>query len=179
MEIKQSDPKWHVVYTRPKSERKVASRISAMGIESFLPMHKVVRQWSDRKKKLVVPLFPNYVFVKVDAANRGYLFSIKEFVTFISIERKPVVLREKEIMAIKQIVDENVEVLEEDYFQQGMKVRIKHGQFEGLEGIILKKYGNTRLLVKIDTIMKAYSFNVSTRLTEAVATNTRLLSQAV
>ena len=168
METKLKDRQWHVIYTRPKSERKVASSISEMGIESYLPLHKVVRQWSDRKKKLEVPLFPNYVFVKVEPADRGYLFSIKEMVRFISVEKKPVIVREKEILAIKQILNEEVEISEEEYFQKGMKVRIKQGQFEGLEGVVLKKHGSTRLLIKIEALMKAYSFNVSTKFAEPI-----------
>jgi transcriptional antiterminator RfaH len=72
------EPKWCVAYTRPKSERRVAASIAEMGIESYLPTHKVVRQWSDRKKKMDVPLFSNYVFVKVDDTKRRLLFSINE-----------------------------------------------------------------------------------------------------
>src|SRR5688572_14119498 len=112
MELKQkpNDPKWNVVYTRPKSEKKVASSISKMGIESYLPLQKVVRQWSDRKKKMEVPLFPNYVFVKIEETERGYLYSIKELVRFVSLEKIPVVVRENEILAIKHVLSGNFEV---------------------------------------------------------------------
>ncbi len=160
--------KWHVAYTRPKSERKVASSISNLGIESYLPMHKVIRQWSDRKKKLELPLFPCYIFVKVDDVMRNNLFSIKELVKFVSIERRPVILREKEILTIKRVLGEEADVSNEEYFQQGMKVRIKHGQFAGLEGVVIKKRGSERLLIKIDSLMKAYSFNVATHHIEAM-----------
>jgi transcription antitermination factor NusG len=80
MEIQAKKCSWHVVYTMPNSERKVATAIAEMGIEPYLPLHKVMRQWSDRKKKLLVPLFPNYVFVNVSPEKRGYLYSIKELV---------------------------------------------------------------------------------------------------
>jgi transcription antitermination factor NusG len=171
MEAKSTDPKWNVVYTRPKSEKRVASSISEMGIESYLPLHKVVKQWSDRRKKMEVPLFPNYVFVKVDASKRGYLYSIKELVRFVSIEKKPVVVCEKEILAIKHVLSEDLEVVSEEYFQQGMKIKIKQGQFQGLEGVVIKKYGDMRLLVKIDCLKKAYSFNVPAKLAEPLLQN--------
>lgn len=160
------DPQWYVVYTMPKSEKKVANCISEMGIESYLPMHKVIRQWSDRKKKLEVPLFPNYVFVRVNETRRGSLFSIKELVRFVSIEKKPVVVREKEILTIKRVLNEDVPVMTEEYFQEGMKVRIEYGQFAGLEGVIIKKNSNTRLIIKIEGLMKAFSFNVSAHMAE-------------
>jgi transcription antitermination factor NusG len=109
MNTETSGLKWYVVYTRPQSERIVASGITNLGIESYLPTYEVVRQWRDRKKKLSVPLFPNYVFVRVTEAMRGYLFSIKELVKFVSIERKPVVVRDTEITMIKKILSENAE----------------------------------------------------------------------
>jgi len=87
--------KWHVIYTMPRAERKVASSIDEMGIESYLPLYKVTRQWSDRKKKVEVPLFPNYVFVKVSEKGRRVIFNIKEPVKFISIDNKPVVVDER------------------------------------------------------------------------------------
>lgn len=165
---KPNESKWYVVYTRPKSEIKVASCISEMGIESYLPLHIVIRQWSDRRKRIKVPLFPNYLFVKLDNTKKRCLFSIREFVRFVSIDKKPVVVREKEIMMIRQILDQQVEVSSEEYFQQGIKVRIRHGQLEGLEGLVIKNYGNTRILVKIDALMRAFSFNVSTKMVLAV-----------
>jgi transcription antitermination factor NusG len=134
------ESKWYVVYTRPKSERKVASSITEMGIESYLPMHKVVRQWSDRRKKMEVPLFLNYVFVKVDDVKRRLLFQIKDLVKFVSIEGKPVVIKENEILTIKKILDGDYDdIATEEYFQEGMKIRIRHGQFAGLEGVVIKK----------------------------------------
>lgn len=165
---KMFDPQWYVVYTMPKSEKKVAESISGMGIESYLPMHKVIRQWSDRKKKLEVPLFPSYVFVKVNETKRVSLFSIKELIRFVSIEKKPVVVREKVIMNIKRVLSEDVQVATEEYFQEGMRVRIGYGQFAGMEGVIIKKNNSTRLVVKIDGLMKAFSFNIASHVVETV-----------
>jgi transcription antitermination factor NusG len=156
--------KWYVVYTLPKSERKVASSIAAMGIESYLPMHKVIRQWSDRKKKMEVPLFSNYVFVKVDDVRRRLLFSIHELLKFVSIEGKPVVIRENEILTIKKVLSGDFDdISTEEYFQEGMKVRIAHGHFAGLEGVVIKKCNKSRLIIKVEGLMKAFSFVLSSK----------------
>lgn len=168
MEQNCDDRRWHVVYTRQKSERKVALSISDLGIESYLPLHKVVRQWSDRKKKMEVPLFPNYVFVKVNEVKRAHLFSIKELVRFVSIERKPVVIQEKEISAIRKVLAEDVNVCAGEYFQDGTHVRIARGQLAGLEGIVVKQNSKFRLLIKINGLMKAFSVNVSSQMIEAI-----------
>lgn len=164
-----NSPQWYVVYTRPKAEKKVVSSITELGIESYLPTCKVVRQWSDRKKSLEVPLFPNYVFVKIDHVKRGSLYSIKNLVRFISIENKPVVVEEKVIAVIKRVLSGDVDVFAEDYFQEGMRVKIKWGPFAGLEGIVDKRNSASKLIIKIDGLMKAFSFNVSAHLVEPVA----------
>jgi transcription antitermination factor NusG len=158
------EPKWYVVYTRPKSEKKVASSITEMGIESYLPMHKVVRQWSDRKKKMEAPLFSSYVFVKVDDVRRRLLFSINELLKFVSIEGKPVVISENEILTIKRVLNGDFDdISTEEYFQEGMKVRIAHGQFAGLEGLVIKKCNKSRLMIRIEQLGKAFSFEISAR----------------
>jgi len=159
---------WYVIYTRPQCERKVAASISEMGIEVYLPLHTVIRQWSDRKKKMQVPLFPNYVFVRLEQSEKRAVHSVREFVKFVAIENTPVVVREKDILMIRQVLRENLEITEENYFQEATSIRIKQGQFQGIEGVIIKKYGSTRLLVRIEALMKAYSINVSSALVEAI-----------
>lgn len=63
MKANACGPNWDMAYTFPKAERKAACKLREMGVTSFLPLHKVVKQWSDRKKKLELPLFPNYLFI--------------------------------------------------------------------------------------------------------------------
>lgn len=168
MNSQLQDMNWYVVYTRPKTERKVAENITDMGIESYLPMYKVVRQWSDRKQRIDMPLFPNYVFVRVNSLMRTHLFSIKELVRFVSIEQKPVVIREKEIMTIKRVLTGDADVMPEEYFQEGMRVKIGYGPLAGLEGVILQRSGTTRLIVRIDALMKAFSVSVPTNHAEII-----------
>jgi transcription antitermination factor NusG len=171
MNAKLYDAKWYVVYTKPKSERKVALRVIDMGIESYLPMHTVQRQWSDRKKKMEAPLFSNYVFVKVDDVKRRLLFSIKELLKFVSIEGKPVVIRDHEILLIKQVLTGDFDSIStEEYFQEGMKVKIKHGQFAGIEGTVIKRCNRSRLMIRIEGVMKAFSFVISAKYAEEILT---------
>jgi|SRR5687767_8803174 transcription antitermination factor NusG len=159
---------WYVVYTRPKSERKVASSITDMGIESYLPMHRVVRQWSDRRKRIEVPLFPNYVFVRVTPLIRQSLYSIKEVVRFVSIEKRPVIVREKEIEAIQRVLGADTEVWTEEYFPEGAIVKVASGPFAGIEGVVVKKNNNSRLIIKVEGLMKAFSFNIAGHIAEPV-----------
>lgn len=167
--------KWHVVYTRPRTERKVAEGISELGVESFLPMHTVVRQWSDRKKKMEVPLFPNYVFAKVSDVDRGHLFSVRELVRFVSFNKRPVVVTEKEIASIRMVLEEDVDVSQEDYFENGCKVRIAYGQFSGLEGTMVRRHGKDRLVMRIEALAKAFSFDVPYTMVELIHDSHKIL----
>ena len=65
---------WYVIYTKPRSEKKVAERLSEDGVEVYCPMIKTIRQWSDRKKKVLLPMFPGYVFVHVSLMDKTKLF---------------------------------------------------------------------------------------------------------
>ena len=81
-------------------------------------------------------------------------------VRFVSFDKKPVVIRENEITTIKRILKEEVDVAVEEYFQTGLKVKIVQGHFSGLEGTIIRRSGKTRLLIKIDALVKAFSVDV-------------------
>ncbi|MBB5440786.1 transcription antitermination factor NusG [Pedobacter sp. AK017] len=167
MNAKLNEKKWHVIYTMPQSERKVKAAIDAIGIETFLPLQSIIKQWSDRKKKMQVPLFPSYIFVKAEANMLGMLLSIKGVVRFVSIQKKTVVIREKEVLAFKQILTRCEGISTEDFFTQGMKVLISVGQFSGLEGIILQKNGKKRLLIKINVLNRAFSVNITNQMVVA------------
>ena len=64
--MEKNTKKWHVIYTAPRAEKKVNERLESQGVETYLPLQKTLRQWSDRKKKVSIPLFNSYVFVRVD-----------------------------------------------------------------------------------------------------------------
>jgi len=83
---------WYVAYTYPNAEKRVQQRVEESGKEAFLPTQEVVRQWSDRKKKLNMPLFPNYVFVKSEPFFLYKLLEINQLVNFVQFEGKPAVV---------------------------------------------------------------------------------------
>ena len=154
------EPKWHVVYTRPKLERLISTQIYKMGFETYLPLYTVIKQWSDRKKKIEVPLFPNYIFVKIHGHQRCSILGIYGLVSFVSVEKKPVILPDNQINTIRKIMNSDFDVAVDDYFQKGQKIKIIKGQFTDLEGIIIRKNKNFRLLIQINALHKALSVNI-------------------
>jgi transcription antitermination factor NusG len=158
----QFEPKWYAVYTYPNAERKVQGKVKEMGVEAFLPMQTVVRQWSDRKKKLEVPVFPGYVFVKTSLVDRFGLLRIKELVRFISFGDTPVAIPDREIETVRKVVARNVEVSQEPFEGRvGEKVQITGGQFEGAVGVLVNRKGRNRLVIQLEALQQAISVEVT------------------
>jgi transcription antitermination factor NusG len=143
---------WFAVYTRPRWEKKVANLLEQKGIENYCPVNKIVRQWSDRKKVVLEPVFKSYVFVKIDDDKKWELKKINGIVNFVYWLGKPAHIREKEINIIKKFLNEfsNVEV-EYNQLKVNSKVRIKQGVLMNYQGILLELTG-TRAKVKIESM---------------------------
>ena len=157
-----SKPKsnWYLVYTIPNSEKKADLKLKQLGISSFLPLHTVVRQWSDRKKKLEVPLFPSYIFVYTSPNRRFDILQIKELMHFVSFGGELATVPEDIIESLKRILDCDTEIDTEKFYQQGMRVKIVEGQLSGTEGVLVRKNGRDRLVLQIDALRQAISIEL-------------------
>jgi transcription antitermination factor NusG len=131
--------KWLAVYTRPRWEKKVNQLLAEKGLESYCPLNKVRRKWSDRVKIVEEPLFKSYVFVKVSVNDRSAVRMTPGAINFVYWQGKPAVIREKEIIAIKRFLNEyeNVEVQTADLKLNG-RVRVTTGTLMDQEGKLLE-----------------------------------------
>ena len=150
---------WHVIYTRPKFEKRIAKRLDELKIEYFLPLKMEQRQWHDRKKNLEMPVLPNYVFVHCELADMLKVYTISGFVRFISTSGKPDVISQVQMERIKTVLLSDHEMATED-FALGEAVKIISGPFQGLEGITTGHKGNCRVMVKIDVINQYVTITV-------------------
>ncbi len=130
--------KWLAVYTRPRWEKKVNQLLTEKGLESYCPLNKVRRKWSDRVKLVEEPLFKSYVFVKVNEEDRSKVRMTSGAINFVYWEGKPAVIKEKEITAIKRFLDEyeNVEARPVE-LKVNQRVRITNGTLMDNEGKVL------------------------------------------
>lgn len=138
-----SSPSWYAVYTKPRWEKKVASLLEAKGIVHYCPLNKVNRQWSDRKKVVLEPLFKGYVFVRVSEAGKWELMNVNGIVNYVHWLGKPAVIRESEIDTIRMFLHEfdNVEVVEMS-LQVNTPVQVKQGVLMNYKGIVLELQGS-------------------------------------
>ena len=153
---------WFAVYTRSRMEKKAAAEMEKFGINSFLPTRKVLRQWSDRKKWVEVPLFNSYVFVNITDKEYNTVLQVMGVVRFITFESKAVAIPLHQIEAIKAYIDQGAP----DYtapqtpMEAGAKVEIVRGAMSGLSGILLNIKGKHRVKVEIDCVGQSLIIDV-------------------
>jgi len=143
---------WYVVYTRPRWEKKVASVFNERGMEHYCPMNKVMKQWSDRKKVVLEPLFKGYVFINLDEQHKWDVKNIDGVLNFVYWLGKPAKVKAEEINIIRKFLDEfdSVEVQETGITAHD-QVKVKQGILMDYKGIVLEVSGN-RAKVKIQSL---------------------------
>jgi transcription antitermination factor NusG len=131
--------KWLAVYTRPRWEKKVDLLLKEKGTESYCPLNKVRRKWSDRVKVVEEPLFKSYVFVKVSESDRLQVRTTPGVINFVYWNGKPAVIKEKEIATIRKFLDEyqDVEVFPINNLEVDQRVKITMGPLMDQEGKVL------------------------------------------
>lgn len=151
-DMTQENTYWYVVYTKPRWEKKVANTLLNKGIEHYCPLNKVVKQWSDRKKTIMEPLFKGYVFVKVPSATKWDIKKIDGILNYVYWLGKPAKVKDEEIDTIRKFLQEfnGVEVIDPQ-LSVNTKVLIKQGVLMNYHGIIVEVTGN-RARVSIDSM---------------------------
>ncbi|WP_300021492.1 UpxY family transcription antiterminator [uncultured Maribacter sp.] len=136
---------WYVLYVKPKNEKKVAQRLSALQVEVYCPMIKEVKQWSDRKKTIEVPLFKSYVFINISEGERQRVFDVPGVVRYLYWLGKPAVVRDIEMETLKKwLTDDTVENYSLTKLESGDKVAIKYGALKDQKAQIIE-IGKTRV----------------------------------
>ncbi|RPD43527.1 UpxY family transcription antiterminator [Paracnuella aquatica] len=131
--------KWLALYTKPRWEKKVAQLLTQKGIESYCPLNKVRRKWSDRVKLVEEPLFKSYVFVRITDEGRTEVRMTEGVINFVYWNGKPAIVKDKEIQTIQRFLDEHENVrLEQMELQPGQQVRIIAGPLMDRDGKVLE-----------------------------------------
>ncbi len=153
---------WYAVYVRSRHEKTVYQSLIEQQIETSLPLIKQIRQWSDRKKKIEVPLFRGYVFVRIDLSKDKFIvLETDGVVRYVGINWKPSIIRSEQMYWLQSMVDQSDTVQHEDTIPIGNKVKVVVGPFRGMEGTVTKHKNKTRLVVIVDAIMQAVSIEIN------------------
>ena len=141
---------WYVLYTKPRQEKKIADSLNSIGIEAYCPLVTVVKQWSDRKKKVQTPLINSYVFVNIEEHHREAVFKVSGIVRYLFWLGKPAVVRAIEIEALKKSLEGIVTSFEVSAIQKDTIYKIPEGPFQGFEGIVKNINATTIQLLLVD-----------------------------
>ena len=158
-------PGWHVVYTRSRAEKKVASELDAQGIECYLPVRRQLRQYGNRRKWVDVVLISGYCFVHISRREYDQVLQTGNVVSYVTFNHKAAVVPQREIDSMKKMLRQtecDVEV-SHDTFAPGRKVMIMEGPMLGLTGELLEEHGKSRFIVRIDAIHTVFITDIPAR----------------
>jgi transcriptional antiterminator RfaH len=162
-----SERNWYVAYTCTRHEKYLARQCEQRGITAFLPLYAVQRQWKKRGARVLLPLFPSYVFVQMALAERFKILALPGLVSLVSFKGLPTVVPDAQIDALKQAVAlGRAEPCA--YLQSGKGVRVTAGPLVGLEGIVQEVEDNLRVIVSFDWMNRSVSILLQATEVEAL-----------
>lgn len=158
---------WYVMYTAPRSEKKVEQRLKEKGLEVYLPIVEEVRQWSDRKKKVQRPLFNGYLFVYTTKSKLWESLQVTGAVKFVNFSGEHATIRDSEIEAIKRIISTGIAVeVDTGTIEEGQQVKILGGPLQGFEGECIQKGNKDYFIIRIPSINQNMMVNVPRKFLE-------------
>ncbi len=153
---------WKVLYVASRSEKKVNERLTELGLESYVPLKKEKKQWSDRKKIIISPLINGYVFVKTNEKNRDLVFKSPGVIQYLRYNGQDAIVRDVEIDILKSIEEKGyyAEAKPSEKLLPGQRTQILHGPFKGMTGIVEHKAGNELYSITLESIGYTIKINL-------------------
>jgi transcription antitermination factor NusG len=166
--INVQDTAWCALFTCHQHEKSVACGLTAKGFEAFVPLYDSMRRWKDRKKLVSLPLFPCYVFVRGALTRRLQAVTTPGVHMIVCTGDQVAVIPEEEIEAIRRIIRGPYRVEPHSFLKCGVRVRVKRGALEGVEGILLRKKNLCRLVLSVDMMAQSIAVEIDASEVEPV-----------
>jgi transcription antitermination factor NusG len=151
---------WNAVYTRHQHERSVAESLAGNGFEVFLPTYNIIRQWTDRKKQLSLPLFPCYVFVHSNFEQRLRVPSTPGIHFLVMFAGRPAAIPDSELDAIRKAAESRLRVEPHPFLRCGDWVRVTSGPLADVEGLLVRKKGSYRLILSAELLGRSIAVEI-------------------
>jgi transcription antitermination factor NusG len=155
-------PCWYAIQTRARHEKRVAAELEYKGITHFLPTLMELHRWSDRQKAVEVPLFPCYTFVNLipDSGSRLAVLRIPGVLNFVGAHNFGLPIPDSQIEDIRLLLKQQIPMTPSSFLKIGQRVRIRGGVLDGMEGLLIGKNGNSRMVISIDAIERSLTISV-------------------
>ncbi len=162
-----STPKWYPVYTQPRAEKKAYQALTNKGIETYLPLHRQLKQWSDRKKWIEEPFIKSYLFVRITEYEQTEVLMTKGIARFIYFSNQVTSMPDRQVEELKLVMASPYELeITEKNLQPGEKIVIKAGPLKGLTGEIISYRSQKQLILRLENLGCSILINVAAALIE-------------
>jgi transcription antitermination factor NusG len=151
---------WFALQVRSRREALVADHLEGQGLECFLPLYKSTRRWSDRLKEVEKPLFPGYLFCRLNLSNRGPVLMTPGVQQIVGFGRTPVSVEEREVESIRQVLSSGLPSLPWPYLHLGERVRVNYGSLNNLEGILVNFKGSNRVVLSVTLLQRSVALEI-------------------
>lgn len=155
-----ADAHWFALRVRSGSEKLVATIAGNKGVEHFLPVYQSRRRWSDRVKSVELPLFPGYLFCRLNPRYRLPVLTIPGVQHFVGVGKAPIAIEDAEIAAIETAIRAGLRTEPWPYLTAGQRVRVERGPLEGLEGILIEVRKQQRIVVSVQLLMRSVAVEI-------------------
>jgi transcription antitermination factor NusG len=152
--------KWFAVRVKPQAEQVVATVARYKGFEGFLPVYKARRRWSDRFKWVDLPLFPGYVFCRLNEESRLPILTIPGVLHFVGIGKIPVPIDDAEVAAIKTAIQSGLCAEPWPFMDVGQRVLIEEGPLTGVEGLLIEVRRKQRIVVSVSLLKRSVAVEI-------------------
>jgi transcription antitermination factor NusG len=154
------EERWYAAYTCANHEKRVAAQLLARAVEHVLPFYSSLRRWKDRRVLVDMPLFPGYVFVRLALCQRLRVLQIPSVVRLVGFGGQPHALADEEVALLRGSLAGAARFAPHPYLRTGSRVRIARGPLRGVEGILVRKKSQFRVVLSIDVIACSASVEV-------------------
>jgi transcription antitermination factor NusG len=151
---------WYAIHVRSHYEHLVSAGLRGRGYEDFLPLYRSQRNWSDRKKELDLPLFPGYVFCRLNVEHRQPVMCVPGVVSILGLGRTPVAVPEEELGAVRRVIQSGVAAVPWPFLRTGERVLIERGPLVGVEGTLVEIKSHLRLVLSIELLQRSVAAEV-------------------
>ncbi len=151
---------WYGIRTKSNHERVAAVVLQSKGYEQYLPVYRCRQRWSDRIVETDRPLFPGYVFCRFDARKRLPIVSTPGVVSVVGFGNEPAPISESEIDAVRAVLRSGLVAEPCPFLREGQRIRVRRGSLEGLEGILLKKKSDWRIVVSVAMLQRSVAVEI-------------------
>jgi transcription antitermination factor NusG len=151
---------WFAILARTGREKNATLLLESSGYECYLPVIKFTRQWSDRVKEIEAPLFPGYLFCRMNPHNRLPVLITPGVIQIVGVGKTPVPVEEQEIAAIQRVGKSGISIMPWPYLQVGQVARIEDGPLRGMTGIIIKIKSGLKLVLSVNLLQRSVAVEI-------------------